>query len=146
MGGEVLWDLETLLRFCRYNRSSARRDFYVLNVFSLFQVSYFLKLRLLLNCGYCINWEWSFRNGERLAINLGYSRVVSGLVSKSKSKVAQNWEVLGKKYHNGGVRPVRSYGTALTTASGDHIEECQGERVGGAMVARWESLKRLERD
>lgn len=60
--------------------------------------------------------------------------------------MAQNWEVLGQKYHNGGVRPVRSYGTALTTASGDHIEKCKGERVGGAMVARWESLKHSERD
>lgn len=58
------------------------------------------------------------------------------MVSESKSEMAQDREVLGQKYDNGGVRPLRRNGTALPSASGNNTEERQGERVRRALVTR----------
>lgn len=62
--------------------------------------------------------------------------VVPGVVSKSKSKMAQNREVLGPKYHNGGVWFIRGDGPTFLTASGDHFEKCEGKRVRCTVAIR----------
>lgn len=72
----------------------------------------------------------------RVFFFLNERQSVAGVVSKPKGEVAQDGEVLGQKYHNGGVRFIRGDGPTFPATSGDHFEECQGERVRCTVAVR----------
>lgn len=67
---------------------------------------------------------------------LNECRFVSGVVSKSESEMAQDGEVLGQKYYNGGVWFIRGDGPTFPATSGDYFKKCQGKRIRCTMAAR----------
>lgn len=60
----------------------------------------------------------------------------SGLVSKQKSEMAKNGEMLGQKYDNGWIWTVRGNGETLATATRDDTEKRQRKRKCRPMAFR----------
>jgi hypothetical protein len=59
------------------------------------------------------------------------------MVPEPESQMAENGEVLGPEYDNGGVRSVRCDGEAQPSTAGDDPQECQGERVRRSLASRY---------
>lgn len=60
----------------------------------------------------------------------------TGLVSKQESEMAKNGKMLGQEHDNGGIRPLWCNGEAFASASGNHPQERQRERMCGTLAVR----------